>query len=404
MHRLTAASKRSGRVAWWLVGVVVLTSVATALEAPTADNLHVVQAAAFLDGQLAIDRQIEDVAVYEGELFSPYPPFPALLLAPLVAVFGSSPRVGIVAALLLTAVNVVVLGRLAAQWGATSVQRWWLVVGALLGTAYWTAVLSSGGVWFLSHVVAFTCLLLAVHEVTARRPLSGGLLLGLAFLSRQPTIFAVPFLVALVATAAPDRRRTLRDLTVLLVPVVVSVAGYLAFNAARFSGPLDTGYSYIALGEPFLVARVDRYGLFDFAYVPFNFVHLFLQGFSVEFTGDRLVTLGGVDPFGTSLTFASPFVFLAAVARLPPWVRAGAAAAVGLIVVIHLTYYNNGFVQANAQRFSLDYLPILILLLAAALQRVPERLWKGLIAYAIALNVIGLAVVPRIAPWTARFG
>ena len=103
-----------------------------------------------------------------------------------------------------------------------------------------------------------------------------------------------------------------------------------------------------------------------------------------------------VDGVGTSLTIASPFIFVALAARgsgtsVP--VRA-AWASIGLALLHMLLYYNNGFVQLNAHRFCLDFLPVLMVLIALGTQRLRPERWKPLVAWAVGLNLFVLAVLP----------
>jgi hypothetical protein len=53
--------------------------------------------------------------------------------------------------------------------------------------------------------------------------------------------------------------------------------------------------------------------------------------------------------------------------------------------------------QVNAQRFSLDFLPLLWVLVALGSRRVEPRLWKGLVAWAVGLNVLALSLLPVLA-------
>src|SRR5262249_1626835 len=152
------------------------------------------------------------------------------------------------------------------------------------------------------------------------------------------------------------------------------------------------GYSYIAL-DGFLKARVDQHGLFSLAYVPFNATYLFLQGFNIRFSGTTLLHPAGTDPFGTALTVASPFLLYPLWARPRRAVAIAAALSIGVCVLIELTYYNNGFAQENAQRFSLDFVPMLFVLVVFALVRRPSRLVAAGVVIAIGLNVIALALV-----------
>src|SRR6187551_1526301 len=51
-------------------------------------NVQVHQAFAFLHGHMALDRPIMDAVERDGQYFSIFPPFPALVLVPFVALFG----------------------------------------------------------------------------------------------------------------------------------------------------------------------------------------------------------------------------------------------------------------------------------------------------------------------------
>jgi hypothetical protein len=57
-------------------------------------------------------------------------------------------------------------------------------------------------------------------------------------------------------------------------------------------------------------------------------------------------------------------------------------------------YYNNGLVQKNVQRFSLDFFSILILLIALGVKQEKGRLWKVAIVYSVFLNFLALFTIP----------
>jgi hypothetical protein len=72
-------------------------------------------------------------------------------------------------------------------------------------------------------------------------------------------------------------------------------------------------------------------------------------------------------------------------------------AVVGITAAATLFYYNNGWVQHNAQRFTLDFWPVLLIPLALGLKEQfsagQGRLWQGLIIYAVLLNTIALLLL-----------
>lgn len=403
MTRLWPRSTRAA-ASWSIAGLTALVVASTVLNAVLAgggaDNMHVLQASAFLQGRLDLPRPVEDVAVFNGRIFSPYPPAPAVLLVPFVAVFGAAEALPTLVALAMTGWAAWSAYRICARLQVPRASAHLLTVGMLLGTAYWSAVLGSNTVWYFSHVVAVAALLAAVESALRGRAVAAGLFLATAALSRQLTLFAAPLVLALLYDdslhhgAEPPRRRVFRLLG-FAIPLTVLLGGYLVLNAARFTGPLDTGYSYLPLSG-FLQERVAAHGLFSLAYVPFNAVYLFLQGFSVRYGGPQQLTPVGMDPFGTSLVAGSPFLLLAVLARARRRTLVAAWMSIALILAGQLLYYNNGFAQTNAQRFTLDVVPLLFVLLCLAVQRARTRLWQAAVVYAVGLNVLALVVVPRL--------
>jgi hypothetical protein len=357
------------------------------------DNLYTHQAEAFLRGALDIPAPLKDTATYEGRHYVPFPPFPTLLLVPFVAA-GLAVNPTLIA-LLLTIPAALAFRSLARVLGAPDAAIPWLIAGFFLGTGYWHVALTSSGVWSFAHVVAVACATLAFREAAVtRRAAAAGLLLGLAFLSRQLFLYSAPLALALLLREPrPGGGARLSAALRFAAAFGACVVGYALFNAARFGHPLQTGYEHIELAG-FLLERVTRYGLFHVAYVPFNAAYLFFQGPHVVFAGPMHLRIEGLDAFGVSVTFASPFLALALLAR-PDWrVGAAAIAGVGLTVAHLLLYYNNGYYQPGGQRFALDFIPALMVLVAMAAPRVDPRVLRWPIAYAVALNVFGFVVLP----------
>jgi hypothetical protein len=139
-----------------------------------------------------------DFAEFRGKWYVAFPPFPAVLLVPLVKLAGSVERVmdgqfflwlaGIGPAVLFLGLEK--LRRMDSGSGAMT-----NVLLALLfafGTVYFFTA-EQGTVWFAAHVVAVALaagyLLFALE---AERPLLAGLMLGLGWLTRSPLLFAFP--------------------------------------------------------------------------------------------------------------------------------------------------------------------------------------------------------------------
>ncbi len=87
-----------------------------------------------------------------------------------------------------------------------------------------------------------------------------------------------------------------------------------------------------------------------------------MQGPHFEFGAPHLVKLTGFDKAGVALLISSPWLLLAFYARLDRVFLAGATV-IALIAGITLFYHSNGADQINAQRYTLDWLPILLVLM-----------------------------------------
>lgn len=370
---------------------------------PGEHKHYLYQARAFLQGRLDIDEAFGDVATYNDRYYVVFPPFPALLITPLVAVFGMHTRTTLVS-LALTSLNALVLRRIILSLpGGAGMARWGLAA-FYLGSAYAPSLFQAYESWHFAHIVAVTCLLGAICESLRHgRGLLVGFLCGLAFLSRHLCIVASIYLATAVWCTHKNRpiRARIFNLVLFALSLGACICGYLLLNYLRFGSPWDTGYQYLPL-EGFLAERVAKYGLFHPAYLPANLVHLFLQGFHVKFAPPTLLAVEGMDPLGTSLTFASPFVLFALRARWRKPLLLAAWATVVLSIGIACCYYNNGFAQNNAQRFTLDFLPVLMLLVVVGAARGPATWWKAAVGYSIALNAVAVLVVPLLQKLTFR--
>jgi len=361
-------------------------------------NLYAHLAQAFLDGRLDIRERLHDVAIHHGRYYVPFPPFPALVLLPFVALGGVVNTRPVMISLALSVLNALVLSRTLNRLGSSSRITPWIVAAFLLGTGYWLCVTVSASVWFFAHVVSVTCLFLAIGECfgKGRGPLVG-LFLGAAALSRQSTVFALPFLAMALWKNQhhADRKSRVLNQAWFLTCSGLCLGVFLIYNWSRFGDMFDTGYSYIRFSG-FQGERMARYGLFHPIYVPFNLINLFLQGFHIQFSPPTYLWPGRIwmDPFGTSLTFASPFVFLSLLAEWRAPLKQAAWLSIGSTLIFSLFFCNNGWVQWNAHRFTLDFLPILILLVASGAQRVREIWWKAAIVYSIGLNILAIFGIP----------
>ncbi|MFB6262397.1 MAG: hypothetical protein ABEL76_02045, partial [Bradymonadaceae bacterium] len=147
--------------------------------------------------------QPDGIQSQQRRYYVSFPPGPALLMMPMVAVWGYAFN-DVLFTLFFAALNVLlmflVLRRLS-EGGLTGRGRrenLWLTALFALGSAHlWCSVL--GEVWFTALVVGITFTLLYIYfAIDARHPFLAGLALSIAFATRAPLVFTALFFFAFV--------------------------------------------------------------------------------------------------------------------------------------------------------------------------------------------------------------
>jgi hypothetical protein len=334
-----------------------------------------------------------------------FPPFPTVVMLPGAAISG---RAGndviptlLIAALILP-LALATLRRLA-QAGLSKRSLGddlWLVATLAFGTVlFFTAV--QGKVWYTAHVVGVAlALAYAWASIEARHPIVAGLALGAAALTRTAMAFMVILFVceawrihgglaAWRADRKPMIRALARSLLVFGAPIVAFAIAGMAYNLVRFGSPTEFGHSYLEVRQQL---QIEQFGLASYHYLARNL--------AVAFT--LLPELSSRAPYvqisghGLALWVTTPIlVFL-----LWPRERNALHRTLWLCVVAvalpSLLYQNSGWVQFG-YRFSLDYIVLLILLLAIG-GRPLSRFAKLLIIAGIAINLFGALTFDR--GWT----
>ena len=278
----------------WVAGVVALVAylaraaVSRMGFGPTPTPYFNYLADAYLHGQLSLrllPPWTMDLALYRGEYYLYWPPFPALVVMPLVALFGVGVS-DIVYTVLFAALSVALVARLLALLDELGLARLDAPRRAILvaTTAFGTVLLilaPIGGVWSTAQIVGWVCVLLASIGALALRGPGGYFLVGLALGCAAATRVGMLFNGVWLAYYLLHRDRHLpwRHRLVAaawgLLPVVAAV-GLLAWhNQARFGNPFEIGATYQDLGYYF---REDhrRYGILSLHYLPTNLYYHFV--------------------------------------------------------------------------------------------------------------------------------
>jgi hypothetical protein len=403
MSRSTAApaTRRSFAV---LVGFLALMSAfvvffwsARGFDEGRPDSFYL--ADAFLHGRTWIERALGpwDVIRLDNHVYIPSGPFPAFILAPLVALVGLTSAVAFepVVNSLLAVAGLALLWRLSGRLGVSSLaDRAWLLVLFGFSTATW-GVTMRGGVWHTGQLVVSILTFAALLEAFGRRrPLVMGLLAGAEFSTRATLLAALPYwawrsLPDDVRARLPSGFREalgaiVRRVARLALGFAPALGFALWYNALRFGNPLESGYGLSTL--PAFLEASRELGVFSLAHLGMNLDYfLWHVGQSIpDFPWFK------PDGLGMSVFLTSPGLLLAVRAdwRKRETVALGLTAL--LVLIPSFLYFGGGWIQFG-YRYALDAFPFVMVLCAmAAARHGIGRWWKALIAIGVLVNLYGV--------------
>jgi hypothetical protein len=434
------------------------------------------QAAAFLEGQAAIRYPVAATATSPGNAFFqdvlpvpttdgvpralvPFPPLPAVVLMPFVALWGLNADGQLIFAIL-GALDVGI-----AWWilGRLPIRTWVRLATTVFfgfGTVFWYAA-QLGTTWYQAHVLAVGLALAAVGVALGRdraaarsedealvrdgegagaaavaapsslaatllpdpRQFRAGLLFGLACTSRLTVVFGAPFFLFVGSGGSWQRRGWSAALG-----AAIPIGALLVYNVVTTGHILHPGYQHLYELEAGFYKPLNYHldwWIEDVRYLPQNFGIMFLNTpvwlpnevpSALGLGGPLCTTSGSMRGWfnpacplllprdtGMSILLTSPGYFL-----ILPALRwgyghsravTGAALAVLLIGVVNLAHFSQGWVQFG-YRFSNDFVPWALLLVAIGLDRIATRAsappsWPitSRLLLVLAVGLVGLSVL-----------
>lgn len=334
-----------------------------------------------------------------GRALIPFPPLPAVILLPFVAVWGLATQGALVFAVL-GGINVGLCWRMLSRVTDRRDAAFLATVAYGFGTVAWYASML-GTTWFQAHVAASTFLFLAItaaldaerreaedgsgRALPGRLPLRGvgaGVLFGIACLARLTVSLGAPFF-AFVGPGRTWLRRALAAAIGCALPLSV----LLAYNLATTGHLFHPAYDHIREVEHRPVPELyhEDWGTEDPRYIPVNAPILMLRGpINADADGtpcepttgllDQLLDTASAcplrpDPVGMSILLTTPAYLLVIPALWFGWRRrlvAGAAVAVLAIALADLAHFSQGWVQFG-YRFSNDFAPFAMVLVAVGM-------------------------------------
>jgi hypothetical protein len=358
---------------------------------------------AFLKGSLALvalPPSVHDLSAFGGNYYLYWPPFPAVVLMPFVAVFGigfsdvlftvalGGLNVWLVSVLLhsATARGIVALPHRHANL---------LLLTFALGSAHLPLAVH-GRVWYTAQLVGFACVatafVAALRWSGTRAFLGVGVAIACATMTRNHLLFLGLWPIAVLldrdrtATERPTGRtegwrRILARLATTALPIVLALALLACYNLARFGNPLDLGISYHRM-DPDFRANYERFGTFSLHYLPTNFFYQFL---AYPFPLRAASLMGGSLFLLTPLFFAAFWGFPASRPRWSAWLL---AASIGLTALPVLLLMGMGWTQFGP-RYTIDFAVPLLLLTAMGVKRWPVWLVAICTAISVAHYLVG---------------
>lgn len=327
--------------------------------------------------------------------FVSFPPFPAVLMTPFVALAGYGAN-DVVFTVVFGALNAVLmfllLQRLRRQGHGDRDERenLWLTVLFAFGTVHLGCTVL-GQVWFTALTVGATCNLLYIYfALDARRPFLAGLALSAAFSTRVSLLFAAVFFYLQLFFPNDGVRRARGDVVRRFVafsaPCLVTGIALLVYNHARFDDPLEFGHRYLAGGT---IERIRDFGLFH--------PHFLTRNLTAAFTlMPRFLTEPPFIQFskhGLSIFLTTPAIALVLWPLRHNRLMLSLAITAGAVSIPIFFYQNTGWEQFGF-RFALDFLPYLVLCLALGARPI-TRAVRALVVAGIVVNAFGAATFKR---------
>jgi hypothetical protein len=366
----------------------VISAFKGALFATSSTAYYNYLADAFLHGQFwlrLIPPSTHDLIFFGGKYYLYWAPFPAIIFMPLTGLFGVQFNDVVVTAFV-AALNVGLIAQLlraACQrefLHLSKTQRSILVLFFAMGTVHITLALY-GRVWPTGQLIGFTCTILAYWAAFSlngsRAWFFTGLALSCAMLTRNNLVFTGIFPVVYLFSQGKSLpwSQVIRNLVLVMFPIIAGLAFLLYYNQARFGNPFDYGLDHHLMAD-FFRSDYDRYGTFNLHYVPINLYYQYIF---------YPLPLRDESAMGGSLFLLSPLFFSALGAFRKPrlkWVPWILLISIFVTNIPILLLMGTGWVQFGP-RYSLDFTVPLLLLTALGIER-----WKPSLTFVLTLASI----------------
>jgi len=328
-----------------------------------------------------------------------YPPLPAVLMLPFVAVFGvtlNQTLFGLFFAAATIAVAFMVAKSALAKMQQSTAPSWrtcvWFAVLFGFGTIFWY-LSSIGSVWLIAQVISTFFMMLALYEsLNKNRPLLVGLLVGASFWCRLPTALGIFFFAALAIVQQQNPgwlnkfKAALPYLSRLAAGMAVFVLLDFAYNYARFGTVFNVGYWLIpgVMDEPWF-----QHGHFSLLYIDDN-LKPFLLGLPILTSTAPYVQF---PMSGMAIWFTTPAFLFALRSKLRDKVTL--CAWLGILCIAAVIFTNAATGWGFGYRYAVDFYPFLFLLTVRGMGGNLKWYHKVLIIIGVIVNLVGVVAINK---------
>ncbi|MCH9001305.1 MAG: hypothetical protein IIC02_01920 [Planctomycetes bacterium] len=335
------------------------------------NNNQIAEAQAWWNGQLDLPVKTWDTATVGTRHYSHFPPLFTFIAAMAVPIFDGVPHwlILTVVVLPIPALAFFLFKRVIGRSGPASL----LAIGLICGTSLWPVIdrtVRGAYPYPVNHALATIGVLILLGEVFGKRRIwVAGAGLVMATMARQLTVFyAIPLLIIARSNEAAG---SARSRTLALVVTGVFVFGVPAvLNSLKFGSPFDTGYMRIYEGRTDALAEAAHaHGLFSPYFVPANLYHM-----NLGLPRFHRIERAGVPEYHlrpnficTGIWWTTPlliWLFWDIRRILSDPARRGVLMACAMVFVCLLFFHGAGQDQRGFNRFSLDFLPGVMALVA----------------------------------------
>jgi hypothetical protein len=357
------------------------------------DKHFSLQALAFTQGDIflnPINLPKGDIADYKARQYVFHGPLPSIMLVPAVYIFGKNfPQITLsIGSLVIIYISILLLTKKLLGKESMTDALWlanFFVFGSVL---YFASLINISA--YIVQVVATMFLVLALLEYfTRRRWLVLGILIAACGLTRI-SLYAASIFFVLEIVRLRDKIPFKLSLASFILPIFLSILLWGGYNYRRFHSVLETGYQYNITLQNWPLNSQIKHGLFSLEYIPTNLYSMLIRGpIPILEEGDAFILKYPylkTDGWGMAIWVTSPlFLYLFKIRREK--YTAAAIVTILFLALPSVLYFGIGFSQFG-YRYSLDFLPFLLLILIPTFKDHSPKFAKILIVFGIVLNFI----------------